>query len=223
MGIRETSLIYLLVGAVIGAALVLRSEDTSPPRRALLGAAGWVFWPFFAPLLLGSKRIPAARGAFDARIRGAESQLVAALSRIRGVAEDVVAPEVARVHGLAGSMTAMEQRVREMDALLATSEFDGRAAAAALTQLEGRGLDRDDPRLESVRSRLRNIDRLRQMRNRTGDDLERIVLELEEMSSQLRLLEFAGRSDAEVVQAIKEIADSVQEVTEGILMSGGDG
>jgi hypothetical protein len=57
------------------------------------------------------------------------------------------------------------------------------------------------------------------MRNRTGDDLERIVLRLEEMSSQLRLLEFAGRSDAEVVQAIKEIADSVQEVTEGLLQA----
>ena len=136
------------------------------------------------------------------------------------MAEEVVAPEVARVHGLAGSMTAMEQRVREMDALLATSEFDAAAAGAALAQLEARGLAEDDPRLESVRSRLRNIDRLRQMRNRTGDDLERIVLRLEEMSSQLRLLEFAGRSDAEVVQAIKEIADSVQEVTEGLLLAG---
>jgi DNA repair ATPase RecN len=221
MGIRETSLIYSLVGVVIAAALVLRSEETSRPRRALLGAAGLVFWPLFAPVLLAGKRRDSSPShAFDERIRGAEAQLVAALSRIRGVAEDVVAPEVARVHGLAGAMAAMEQRVREMDTLLATAEFDAAAATSALVQLESRGLAEDDPRLESVRSRLRNIDRLRQMRNRTGDDLERIVLKLEEMSSQLRLLEFAGRSDAELVQVVKEIADSVQEVTEGLLQAG---
>jgi hypothetical protein len=221
MGVRETSLIYLLVGVVIAAALVLRSDETSRSRRALLGAAGLVFWPLFAPVLLrGKRRNSSASDAFDVRIRGAEAQLVAALSRIRGVAEELVAPEVARVHGLAGAMAAMEQRVREMDTLLATAEFDAAAASSALVQLESRGLAEDDPRPESVRSRLRNIDRLRQMRNRTGDDLERIVLKLEEMSSQLRLLEFAGRSDAELVQVIKEIADSVQEVTEGLLQAG---
>jgi hypothetical protein len=221
MGIRETSLIYFLVGAVVAVALVIRSDEASRPRRALVGAAGLVFWPLFAPVLLGGKGRGSLSGnAFDARIRGAEAQLISALSRIRGVAEDVVAPEVARVHGLAGAMTAMEQRLREMDVLLATAEFDAGAAGAALARLEERGLAEDDPRLESLRSRLRNIDRLRQMRNRTGDDLERIVLKLEEMSSQLRLLEFAGRSDAELVQVIKEIADSVQEVTEGLLQVG---
>jgi hypothetical protein len=226
MGVRETAIIYLLVGAVIAAALLMRGDETGHGRRALGALAGFFFWPLFAPVLLAGKRpepAPASGGPgapFEARIRGAEEQLVAALSRIKGVAEDVVAPEVARVHGLAGSMASMERRVREMNELLASPEFDMGAADGALAQLEARGLAEDDPRLQSVKSRLRNIERLRQMRDRTADDLERIILKLEEMSSQLRLLKFAGRSDAELVRMIKDIADSVQEVTEGLLQAG---
>jgi len=55
------------------------------------------------------------------------------------------------------------------------------------------------------------------MRGRTSDDIERVVLKLEELSSQLRLLAFAGRVDADVVRMIKEIAESVEDVTEGLL------
>jgi hypothetical protein len=44
------------------------------------------------------------------------------------LAGEVVAPEVARLRGLAGSLTAMEQRLRETDGLLASAEFDQQTA-----------------------------------------------------------------------------------------------
>jgi hypothetical protein len=41
------------------------------------------------------------------------------------------------------------------------------------------------------------------------------------MSSRLKLLRFAGRPDAEVVQLFKEVADSVEDVTEGLMAAAG--
>jgi hypothetical protein len=152
-----------------------------------------------------------------ARVGAIQAQLLTGLGGLRGVAEEILAPELARVRGLDGALAQMEQRLTEMDALLATPEFDPAAAQAALAALEARGVAEDDPRRQSLRARLRNIERLRGMRTRTSEDLERVVLKLEEMGSQLQLLRFAGGSDADAVRLLKDIAASVEEVTEGLL------
>jgi hypothetical protein len=179
--------------------------------------AGLAFWPLFAPVLLaGGARPPAPRAGFHARVQGAEALLLAALERAREASE-LAAPEVARVRGLTGAVASMEKRVEEMDALLQGPEFDEAHARASLAELSRRGVPEDDPRTRSVQARLRNVERLRAMRQRTLEDLERIVLKVEEMSSRLQLLRFAGKPDAEVVQLFKEIADSVEDLTEGLL------
>ena len=223
MGIHETLVIYGLIGCVVAVALVLREESGAPARQLGLFAAGVVFWPVFAPVLLAGKSAagPAVAGSeLEPRIAAAEQQLLATLGRVEGVAEEVLAPEAMRVKSLAGQMSAMARRVREMDELLATSEFDEGRAQAALADLAARGVAPEDPRTQSVRSRLRNIERLRAMRVTTSEDLERIILKLEDMSAQIKLLKFAGRPDAEVVKMIKDIADSVEGVTEGLLAAG---
>jgi hypothetical protein len=150
-------------------------------------------------------------------VRAAQERLRAALRQVEGLAADVLRPEVARLRGLVDAMGKMEARVAEMDALLATPEFNRALASEQLEALARRGLGPEDARVQSVQARLRNMERLGAMRERTAADLERVVLQLEEMGSRLQLLKFAGRPDAELVELLQSVAASVEEVTEGLL------
>jgi hypothetical protein len=225
MGIMETSIVYGILGLVMGVAMVLRQEQIGRAKLFGLFVLGVLFWPLLAPTALArpGKPSPAEGGpsheaGVEARIRAAEEQLLSALAKVKGgVAEDVLAPEVARVRALGGSLGSMARRLREIDELCGSPEFDEPRVQAALASLEARGHGGDDPRVLSVRSRLRNIERLRAMRARTSDDLERALLKIEEMASQMLLLKFAGKPDAEVVGLIKDIADSVDSITEAFL------
>src|SRR5262249_61730959 len=104
-------------------------------------ALGLFFWPFFLPLLLAGVRTeapPRGHSAAARRIQSAQAQLLAALSRAHGLAEEVLAPEIARIQGLTQSVELMESKAREMDELLATPEFNARAAQETLQDLQHR-------------------------------------------------------------------------------------
>jgi len=217
MGVVETCIVYLLLGGVVAVTLVLRAEGKGRGARAVTFVAGIFFWPVFAPFLL-SPAHPAARAVPPTR--AAQSRLLAALGQVEGLAADVLRPEVARLRGLVEAVGKMETRVAEMDALLATPEFDRVAASGQLEALARRGVPPEDARVQSVQARLRNMERLAAMRERTAADLERVVLQLEEMGSRLQLLKFAGRPDAELVELLQSVASSVEEVTEGLLAAG---
>jgi hypothetical protein len=219
MGFAETCVIYLLLGGVVAVALVLRAEGKGPGARCVTFVAGLVFWPVFAPFLLApGKASPPTASTLPAR--AVQARLLSALGRVEGLAADVLRPEVARLRGLVDAVGRMEARVGEMDALLATPEFDRAAAEAQLEALSRRGLPPEDGRVQSVQARVRNVERLVAMRERTAADLERVVLQLEEMGSRLQLLKFAGRPDAELVALLQSVASSVEEVTEGLLEAG---
>jgi hypothetical protein len=223
MGILETSIVYGILGLVLGATVLLRSER---PRGETIGrvALAVLFWPLLAPSVLARPgRAPARSGpppatAHEVRIHAAEQHLLAALAKIEGgIAEEALAPEVARIRALGGSLASMARRLSEIENLVLSPEFDERAATTDLADLAARGRGDDDPRVASVRARLRNIGRLRGMRDRARDDLERAVLAIEEITSRMRLLEFAGKPDAEVVRLVKEVADGVEGITEALL------
>lgn len=219
MGVVETCILYLLLGTVVAVALVLRAEGKGGGARVVTFVAGVFFWPLYAPFLLSPARPPgtgpAAAGVQPGR--AAQERLRAALRQVEGLAADVLRPEVARLRGLVDAMGKMEARVAEMDALLATPEFNRALASEQLEALSRRGLGPEDARVQSVQARLRNMERLVAMRERTAADLERVVLQLEEMGSRLQLLKFAGRPDAELVELLQSVAASVEEVTEGLL------
>ncbi|XXF80358.1 hypothetical protein P2318_11565 [Myxococcaceae bacterium GXIMD 01537] len=219
MGIVETCVIYLLLGSVVAVALVLRAEGQGAGARCLTFVTGLVFWPVFAPFLLSPGRAQAASLPVPPA-RAVQARLLSALGRVEGLAADVLRPEVARLRGLVDAMGRMEARVGEMDGLLSTPEFDRAVAEAQLEALSRRGLGAEDGRVQSVQARLRNVERLVAMRERTAADLERVVLQLEEMGSRLQLLKFAGRPDAELVALLQSVASSVEEVTEGLLEAG---
>jgi hypothetical protein len=221
MSITGTAIIYLILGAVVAIATLLRENEASRSKRAAGLIITLIFWPIFLPFLLGrpgasSVAAPGPRTEIDQRIDAVEDNLLGALSRLHGIAEDILAPEVERVRGLAGALHGMGRRLIEMDRLLATPEFSKTRTEALATELEERSVQEDDPRRESLRARAKNIDRLTAMRARLSEDLERALFKMEEMSSQMVLLNFAGRPEAEAVHMIKEIAASNEGVTEGL-------
>jgi hypothetical protein len=110
----------------------------------------------------------------------------------------------------------MARRAGEMERLLAGPELSRARAERTLEELLAQSPRDDDPRTRSVRARLANIDRLESMKTKTLFALERALLEVEEIGSRMVLLEFADRPEEELLQMIREIADSV-DVSEGAL------
>jgi hypothetical protein len=224
MGLVGTAIIYTLLGLVVAAATALREERPSRGRIAFLFTLGALFWPLFAPVLLGGAGAPRASDSREgsesgssARIRAAEADMLAALAKVKGgVAGEAMAPEAAKVRDLAGGLRAMAVRIGEIDEALAAPGLDPAAIEAQLADLAARGGTEADPRALSLRARLRNVERLRALRARTGDDLERALFKMEEITSQILLLKFAGRPEAEVAELIDGIAGSVEGITEAL-------
>ncbi len=223
MGITETGIIYGIIGAVVASAMWL----ARPASSAIIGGARFVLhtvlWPFFAPVLLGSsteRRAPPGKepsGSSDPRVAEAEARLLDALASLDGVAEDILGPEMERVRELTGSLGIMSRRIGEMDELLATDEFDEERAHKALETICAEDEPDNRARRDSVQARLRNIRRLKQMRQALSADLDRAILEIEEISSQIRLLRFADRPEHEVSGLIQDIAATVEGLSEGLL------
>lgn len=214
MGLSGTLLMYSLIGLAVAIATVLQDSAASS-RRALSFTGALLFWPLFAPLLFrGPRTVPIARQTSGTR-RELDQQLARALLKLQGVSSGLLAPEIERVRGLSSQLTGMIRRLEEMDRLLSSPEFDRKEAEQRLAELTSRA-QKDDPRIESLEARLRNIDRLHAMRARTHAELERALLMIEDLAARAVLLELAGRPDMEVVQHIKDIADGVQRIAEGL-------
>jgi hypothetical protein len=223
MGVKETALIYLLIGLAMAAASILLEAERSLYARSSLFLGTLFFWPVFAPFILSRERAPLAppvkralppMSPIESRIAATEKELVSALQRMRGVAEAVLSPELDRVRSLSVGLKNMAQKLGEMDALLATPEFSAIKAGNVLRELKEKVDDPDDGRVRSVEARLRNIERLRGMRTKTADDLERALYKMEEMSSQMIVLELAG-GKSEVLESIRELALSIDCAIEG--------
>lgn len=215
----ETCVLYLLVGLGIAVAVAQQRSDAMNAGRIGLFLGTILFWPLLGPLLLSQRNEPPVPAPPATRTDEAQQRLSSALGSLDGLAGDVVAPEVARVRTLTGSITAMEHRLDEMDALLTTTEFDRTAVERTVQALLARGLAESDARVASARGRQRNIDKLRAMREQTSADLERVLLQIEEMSAQLKLLKLAGGThDAgDAVRIVRQVADGLQQLTDAVL------
>jgi hypothetical protein len=227
MSALGTLVIYVILGLVVAVATALRDGRPAPARLAFLFTAGVAFWPLLAPSLFGGAAPPAPSaaaspdGAFEPRIQAAEDQILAALAKVKGgVAAGALAPEAARVRHLAGSLRALATRLGEIDETLGAPELDAPKLEARLADLAARGAAEGDARAASLRARLRSVERLRALRARTHDDLERALFKMEEITSQMLLLKFAGRPDTEVAGLIDEIAEGVEVVAEALFAVG---
>ncbi len=230
MGLLQTGIFYLLVGLVVGAAGYLREEEGRALSRALRVLLTACFWPLYLPLLLSGSRgatpnVAAAgtTGAravdrLDPRVQRAEETLLSGLASLGGFAAGVMQPEVVRIRTLSASLHGLSARLREMDRLLASPEFDAGAARTLLVELSTRRPEaRDsDARVGSVQTRLRNIERLQSLRDHTAELLERALLKLEELGSAVLLLRFAENPEREVAGLVRDLAASVDGLSEGL-------
>lgn len=218
MGITETTIIYGIIGVVVAAALWM-SGSSSGPARVGLFALHVALWPFFAPILLarsgGAGPQPPVEATaavkHDPRLRQVEEQLGAATAGLDGFADELLGPQMARLRNLTGSLAGMSRRLAEMDELLATREFDEERVREVLDAAD------DEVRIESVQARLRNIERLQEMRRSLSADYERAILKIEEISSQVSLLRFADHPEREVGELVEDIAATVEGLSEGLL------
>jgi hypothetical protein len=121
------------------------------------------------------------------------------------------------VRGLLGALASMETRLGEMDALLATAEFDAAAAERTIAELAREAVAASDPRSEAARAKKRQAARLQAMRTTTAHELARALGRLEELVAQLKLLRFAAKADATALATIRDIADAVGGATEAML------
>ncbi len=218
MGIVGTFLIYLTIGIVVATAMWINRNHTRS-ALAIFDLMTWtILWPFFAPLLFGqatsasslAAKVEHRSGARDSRLHETQQRLVQAIGRLDGLAEEVIKPQLTQIDAMVRSLDAAEHRLQEMEELLHSHEFDMTQVDAALSDLHNKGYDDGEPRVRSLQARRRNIERLRIMRDRTRDELERALVKLEEISSQVLLLRFADQPETKLSSLLKEVAGNVE-------------
>ncbi|MSQ48692.1 MAG: hypothetical protein EXR78_09980 [Deltaproteobacteria bacterium] len=222
MGIVETFMIYLVIGMVVATALWVahgRTLSVSAVFDLLMWA---LLWPFFAPLLFGqalasdSSRVSSPRGnserardTKESRLHETQQRLLQAIGRLDGLAEGVIKPQLTQIDAMVRSLDVAEHRLQEMEEMLHSHEFDMTQVDAALHDLRSKGYNDEEPRVRSLGARRRNIERLQSMRDRTHDELERALVKLEEISSQVLLLRFADQPETKLASLLKEVAGNV--------------
>lgn len=203
----STLFIYLLLGGVVAVAMRMR-EAAGPLAFGL-----WViFWPFYAPLLFA----PTVTAQQDDLITGARADLRAAVAELPPSTRALLADEVDRVLALTDGMARIAVGIADMDAVLATPSFDAALTRQTLDALTARGCEAADPRVLSVQTRLQNIEQLHQLRARRAADLERALLTLQALTSEVRLLACAFLGRGEVPEAIAQVTALVRTLAEGL-------
>jgi hypothetical protein len=137
----------------------------------------------------------------DTLISQVEEELEGALRSLDGWAEDVLAKEKDRLQELRSAWRAQAQRVREMDRLLKLTE-NAPINSAPL------------PASERVRSseeaRLANLERLKQVRQRTYQDLMGTLAWVRELVSMIHLAKFTGAPASRAEELVAQIAAVVE-------------
>ena len=130
MGLTETMLFYVVVGLAVTVAVWTAGAERPIGQRLFRAATAVIFWPFYLPILLTPSRTsepPQAPSAalpadeLSAKIAEVERELDAAFSSLDGWAEGALASERDRFVELRAAWNSQANRVREMDALLASA------------------------------------------------------------------------------------------------------
>lgn len=205
MGLAETTLFYLLAGAAIGAAELLRRDGVGPVERAFRTGAALLFWPVFLPPLLAR---PAAAPApttlpddeMATAIERVGRELATAFSDIDGWAGEALAGATARLPELRRALDAQAHRVRDIDRVLREAAENGSPPAA------GRAA-------KSETSRRENVARLRETRERTREDLMGTLAWIRELVSMIHLARFTGAPPSRAEELVRQIADAVEQLS----------
>jgi hypothetical protein len=233
MGFTETVIFYCLVGFAVAVAVYLRQDASTVTERSFRVTTAVFFWPLFLPLLLARAPHEAPRPASSSNnsvdeifqaIAQVDTELEAALSSLDGWAEDVLAREKDRIQELRSAWSGQSARIREMDHLLAQPEFRTNEhsecetdSLAALRDSEALTThpspESNDRRRQSEQARLKNIERLRQVRRQAYDDLMGTLAWVRELVSMIHLAKFTGAPASRAEELVTQIAAAVEGVS----------
>lgn len=221
MGLTETFVFYLLIGAGVAAGLFVRDDRIPAGARLFRTATGLFFWPLYLPLLLGrpqpqtatTTRLEPASSDSDelaSAIAQVEAELDAALRSLDGWAEAVLAGEHDRFGELKTAWRGQAARIRELDRLLAQPDFAtaGNGPNARSSPTEGDRIHR------SEQARQENLARLRRIRARLYDDLMGTLAWVRELVTMIHLARFTGAPAARAEELVTQIAAAVEGLSE---------
>ncbi len=211
MDLLNSSLVlYLMMGAGVGLAVFLTDRAGTRTERCFRVATAVPFWPLYVPVLLHAARpvpLPKEIEPLDdmaAGIAQVDCELQSALGSLRGWAEGVLTREKDRLGELRSAWTAQAQRIREMDRLLLLPEPTDRPANEGI-----------NPRLQqSEQARLRNLQRIQQLRARAHDDLMGTLAWVRELVSMIHLAKFTGAPASRAEEIVAQIAAAVEGLSE---------
>jgi hypothetical protein len=217
MGLAETTIFYLLVGAGVATAVFLSSRG-----GAFRAVTAVVFWPLYLPVLLtpraGEEPPPAEnarpeRDELSTAIEQVESELDSAFSSLDGWAEGVLAREAERIRELRTLWIAQAHRIREMDRLLAAQTESTSVASEQEPAATRSPCDPNDRRLQSEQARRANLNRLRQVRQQAHGDLLGTLAWVRELVSMIHLAKFTGAPASRAEELVAQIAATVEGVS----------
>lgn len=215
MSLGQSLLMYLFAGAGVALGVYLKSVTTSAVLRWFQAITAIPFWPLYVPLLLVStvpaaqeprrEAMPSAEDEMAAAIAQVDAELEGALRSLDGWAEDVLAREKGRLHELRSAWTAQAERIREMDRLLSRPEYSENntgqppEAYAANERIQN-----------SAKARQQNLRRLKQVRQRTYQDLMGTLAWVRELVSMIHLAKFTGAPASRAEELVAQIAAAVE-------------
>ena len=200
MLLAETAIFYLLLGAAVAVAVLVRGRGGVSVLTGLQMAAACLFWPLFVPMLLApvtdetAENIkpvepdPMERDSLAAAISQVETELDTALDGLDGWAEDVLNSEQHRLEELRLAWKVQADRIRQIDQLLAepSARADSLAEVAA---------DISSAR-QSEKTRQDNIQQLLILRNRMHADLIGTLAWVRELVTMIHLAKFSGAASS---------------------------
>jgi len=211
-------LLHVLAGIGVAGAVYVSARPGNKIRWFQVLTA-LLFWPLYLPILLAQKSgkaMPLSESIgpdpviddLARAIAQVDAELEGALQSLDGWAEDVLARDRDRLHELRSAWTAQAERIRAMDRLLGRSEYSPGMGVA----LEGpAGSDGVAGRLRSSQQVIQqNMERLRQVRQRTLDDLLSTLAWVRELVSMIHLAKFTGAPASRAEELVAQIAAAVE-------------
>jgi hypothetical protein len=216
MGLGETLVLYCIAGTAVAAAVYLGGEAGCGWRCLFAIASATAFWPLYLPILLTrtEKATPPPEPRWPDHMAQAiaqvDAELDTALSSLDGWAENVLSREKDRLVELRTALALQAARIREMDSLMAhtgTEEAESLDGAAGCETLVV------DRRALSEQARRKNLERLREVRRRSHDDLMGTLAWIRELVSMIHLAKFTGAPASRAEELVAQIASAVEGVS----------
>ncbi|MFN0197587.1 MAG: hypothetical protein ACKVT0_12655 [Planctomycetaceae bacterium] len=227
MGLSQTIVFYLVIGASVATATFLSAETRSKWECAYRLLSAWLFWPMYLPILLSRQSqtgetiesessTASPLDDISVAINQVEAELAEAVSSLDGWAEGVLAHEESRFGELRSAWRMQAERIRELDRLLTHPDYmrcdesGHRAADDVQSNEQGKPYRAS----QSEQSRRENIAKLYQVRRRMHDDLMGTLAWVRELVTMIHLAKFTGAPASRAEELVSQIAAAVEGLSE---------